>query len=141
MEIFIREITENDISHFTFLAAQLGYSTNETYIAERIKNVDGNEVVYIALSSNVPVGWIDCRISRTFLVEPICEIVGLVVNEDYRSNGIGRLLNDQCEKWAIEKRVKTILVRSNVKRKRAHHFYLTNGYTLMKKSCVFIKQL
>jgi len=141
LDVSIRKIIAADIPYFVSLADQLGYKTNKSYITNRIKLEDENEIVFVALNMDIPIGWIDCRISRTFLIEPICEIVGLIVDENYRSMGIGEMLNHQCEKWAMGKGINSILVRSNVVRERAHGFYLKNGYVLKKKSCVFTKQL
>ena len=68
------------------------------------------------------VGWV--HVSRTPLleVELRAEVNGLVVAEGYRSLGVGRRLLAQAERWAKQHNCKSMSVRSNVIRERAHEF-------------------
>jgi GNAT superfamily N-acetyltransferase len=68
---------------------------------------------------------------------PFVEVGGLVVDENYRSKGIGKKLVEQIKQWCVEKHISTLRVRSQVKRKEAHQFYLANGFTEIKEQKVF----
>jgi GNAT superfamily N-acetyltransferase len=57
----------------------------------------------------------------------------------YPSSGAALLA--QAEEWARKRNVRTIRLRSNVVRERAHLFYLGEGYERIKTSHVFQKEL
>jgi GNAT superfamily N-acetyltransferase len=68
-------------------------------------------------------------------------LVGLVVDQDYRNQGVGRLLIEKIEDWTVRSGGEGVLVRSNIKRKEAHLFYERNGYSNIKQSLTFYKSL
>jgi GNAT superfamily N-acetyltransferase len=63
------------------------------------------------------------------------------VDEKRRSAGTGRKLLQVAERWAAERGCKSVSVRSNVIRERAHEFYLRNGYEHFKTQKAFRKPL
>ena len=67
------------------------------------------------------------------------EISGLVVDEQVRSQGIGEKLLDRAEQWAREKGCRTVGLRCNVIRDRAHAFYQRHGYQHTKTQKSFRK--
>ena len=137
----IREISSADIDDFIRLSAQLGYDADSEYIAKRISEKDSNEIVFVAAYPSKIIGWIDCKISRSFISRPYGEIVGFIVDQDERSKGVGKLLLQRVELWMSDKNCGRILVHSNVKRERAHSFYISNEYEYVKKSMLFRKEL
>ncbi len=64
---------------------------------------------------------------------------GLGVLPEYRRRGIGRLLMDQVERWAVEQGAPYIGLASGTGRKEAHAFYEHLGY--QKTSYWFRKNL
>lgn len=64
------------------------------------------------------------------------EIIGLVVDENYRSFGIGNMLIDYARNWTQAKGIKKLRVRTNIVRQRTHAFYERNGFTLCKEQKV-----
>jgi len=139
--MIIREIQITDCEGFTGLAKQLGYDADPEYVKNRIAAKDERETVFIAEENGAVTGWIDCKIQYSFLVEPFCEIEGLIVDERMRSRHVGAALLAGAEAWAAERHMKTVVVRSNVVRERAHQFYLRNGYENVKQSKIFKKTL
>ena len=75
------------------------------------------------------------------MADPQAEIGGLVVDEDHRCCGVGRLLMQQAEQWAREKGCSEVYLRSNVVREGAHAFYEGIGYSSAKTSMAFRKAL
>ena len=130
-----------DINDFIRLSAQLGYDADSEYIAKRISEKDSNEIVFVAAYTDKIIGWVDCKISRSFISRPYGEIVGFVVDQDERSKGVGKQLLQRAELWVRERHCGKILVHSNVKRERAHSFYISNEYEYIKKSMLFRKEL
>jgi len=73
--------------------------------------------------------------------EPACEILGLVVDQNYRCQGVGRSLVAAVEAWAGSRGVTTIKVRSNMVRAESHPFYERLGYARVKSQHVYRKLL
>jgi GNAT superfamily N-acetyltransferase len=64
-----------------------------------------------------------------------------VVDQTKRSLGTGAKLLEAAERWAVGKGCKSMSVRSNVTRERAHGFYLRHGYEHFKTQKAFRKSL
>jgi ribosomal protein S18 acetylase RimI-like enzyme len=55
-------------------------------------------------------------------------LLALVVEEGWRSQGIGALLVGQVERWFAEQGAETVVVTSRHLRQAAHRFYKRLGY-------------
>jgi len=66
---------------------------------------------------------------------------GLVVDDKRRSLGAGAMLLAAAERWAKSQGCKSVSVRSNVIRGRAHAFYERHGYEHYKTQKAFRKIL
>ena len=66
-------------------------------------------------------------------------IGGLVVDREYRKQGIGRRLLVRAEEWAAQQGCSLVRLWSNVKRVEAHGFYERAGYTNLKTQYSFAK--
>jgi GNAT superfamily N-acetyltransferase len=87
------------------------------------------------------VGWLHVA-ARTQLTEDAsAEILGLVVDESARGNGIGAALVRAAEEWARAQGCVRIRVRSRDTRERAHRFYEREGYARNKVQLVLHKPL
>lgn len=140
----MREIALDDADAAAQLSAELGYPVPPKEMAERIRAQQAlpDHVIYVAcMAREGVVGWIDVHITHHLQATPRAEIGGLVVASGVRSQGIGRRLVAQAERWAAERGMKQILVRSQIARERAHQFYLREGYRQTKTSAVFTKEL
>jgi len=110
----------------------------------RLRDVikDKEAACFVALSRDGElIGWIHVSTTPLMEVERRAEVNGLVVDEAARSGGAGGLLLAAGEKWARGKKCKSMSVRSNVLRERAHGFYLRNGYEHYKTQKAFRKGL
>ncbi len=143
--IIIRLAAAADSPRLTVLSAQLGYPVHEAELRARLVDhilPDPDCVLYVAQTADGEViGWAHAFI-RPLLTDPLhIELGGLVVDERYRSQGIGKRLMEYIEAWACERGCEAVYVRSNVKRERAHRFYLRIGYRVIKTSLTFVKPL
>jgi GNAT superfamily N-acetyltransferase len=86
-------------------------------------------------------GCIGAYLFRSVGTDSYVEINGLVVDQNVRSSGIGKMLIDAAEEWARRVRCHAVSVRSNIKRDRAHRFYTINGYDHVKTQKEFRKSL
>ena len=63
------------------------------------------------------------------------------VANDFRGQGVGRVLVERAEGWAKARGLKSVYVRSNIVRKDAHAFYQKLGYKIIKTQSAFRKAL
>lgn len=139
MEIQIKPIISEHAPAVQMLAQQLGYPLSLREIERNIMEVMSNNdhVVFVAIVDNEVVGWVHAFKAIFLESNPFVEIGGLVVDENYRGKGIGKKLIERIKQWCLEKQVSTLRVRSQVKRKEAHLFYVNNGFTEIKEQKVF----
>jgi len=148
-EIQIRELRIDDAEAAARLSGELGYPVSEAVMADRIRSIIDlpdhasfvASLVHDSAGAQGIVGWIDIGVTYHLQAEKYVEIGGLVVSSTARSLGVGRLLVARAEKWALERGIPTMHVRSQIARERAHRFYLREGYLRTKTSAVFSKKL
>jgi ribosomal protein S18 acetylase RimI-like enzyme len=143
-DVGVRRARATDAARIAELSGQLGYPTTEKQMRARLRDVikDKEAACFVAESRDGGlVGWIHVSTTPLLEVERRAEVNGLVVDETARSRGAGALLLAAGEKWARGKRCKSMSVRSNVLRERAHGFYLRNGYEHYKTQKAFRKGL
>lgn len=144
VRVSVRLATTGDAERLTVLSGQLGYPTTPEEVRRRLKRLqqDGDHAVFVAeLSNGHVVGWAHIYLCQLLIVDLQAKVGGLVVNEDYRGCGIGRLLMQRVEGWARERGCKAVSLRSNVVREGAHVFYQQLGYENTKTSLTFRKVL
>lgn len=140
----IRAARAADGARIAELAGQLGYPSTAEEIARRIAGMSasGEHVVFVAqLADGAIAGFIGAFVYRAVEADAWVEISGLVVDERYRSQAVGRFLVERVEAWARGKGYSTTGVRSNVIRERAHAFYERQGYEHTKTQKSFRKKL
>jgi GNAT superfamily N-acetyltransferase len=139
----LREMSAEDAAPVARLSEELGYLARPDVMQRRIESLRGstNRAAYVVCHGGDVVGWIDLMATNHLLSEPRVEISGLVVASNFRGRGIGRLLVACAERWAVERGMKMILVRSREAREAAHRFYLREGFVRTKTSAVFSKNL
>ena len=138
----IRHAVEKDATMLAALSNQLGYPASAPQVALRLSKIlpDPNQAIFVAEQPDLGViGWI--HLYQHWLVEEdqTAEIGGVVVDQNYRGRGIGKLLINAAEQWAQDAGCTGIHLRSNILRKEAHQFYLNLGYQINKTQLSFIK--
>ena len=143
-KIKIRQAEIKDVQRIAVLCEQLEYSVTNQQIKQRLSKIKNNDahIVYVAtLEDEYVIGWAHAHICYSIVIPTPAILLGLVVDKDYRHNGIGRVLMQQIEQWASQVGCEGILLRSNIKRQEAHLFYEKIGYTNIKQSVTFYKKL
>ena len=130
----------NDAMTVNNLSNQLGYPLS---IEQTLQNINAvleskDHTAFVAEYENKIVGWIGASQAIMIEVMPHCEINGLVIDQDHRGMGIGKLLIDKVKQWAREKNNSKIGLRCNVKRTEAHLFYQHLGFTEIKQQKNFV---
>ena len=137
----IRLARAGDSGRLAELSGQLGYPASRGEIAQRLKRLRPahRHAIFVAESKKLVTGWLHVSVTPLLEVPLRAEVNGLVVDEKQRSAGTGAKLLQAAERWAAEKGCKSMSVRSNVIRERAHQFYLRNGYEHYKTQKAFRK--
>ncbi len=143
-ELKIRRAKIADAARLADLSGQLGYPATAAQIRQRLRGIRpaSHNAVFVAESKDAGVvGWL--HVSKDALLESEirAEVNGLVVAEGHRSLGAGGRLLVAAEDWARQHGCKSMSVRSNVIRERAHQFYERNGYEHYKTQKSFRKTL
>ena len=142
--LIIRSAIPSDAARLSELSTELGYPTSSTEMTLRLNRLLGrdSETVIVAQPAAGPiVGWLHG--SEQLLLESgrRCEILGLVVDQEHRGRGIGRRLVEAVERWAFERGLEQMAVRSNVLRPESHPFYERLGYGRSKTQHAYRKRL
>lgn len=135
----IRTATPGDVARLRPLFAQLGYPTDENVIAARLLALGTAATVLLATRNDAILGFVAVSVAPEFIVEEAV-ILGLVVDETARNDGVGATLLRAAEAWAYGKGATTVTVRSNVVREDAHRFYEREGYRRKKSQHIFEKR-
>jgi GNAT superfamily N-acetyltransferase len=143
-ELKIRRAKNSDAPQIAVLTGQLGYPATAAEMRKRLLGIKTatQHAVFVADSpEDGVIGWV--HVSKQPLLEVAirAEVNGLVVAEGQRSLGAGARLLAAAEEWARKHGCKSMSVRSNVIRERAHKFYERNGYEHYKTQKSFRKPL
>jgi len=144
MAITVRPAAPHDAERIAILSAHLGYPASSQDIERRLNLISqdpGNLVLVAELASGLIIGWLHGYLRRILESEPSVEIAGLVVDENHRGMGAGRLLMEHVEQWARKCGCSAVTLRSNVIRAQAHEFYKGLGYSIRKSQHSFFKRL
>jgi len=143
MDIYARQMSSEDAAAVTALSRQLGYPLSLQQVLQNIDAVrrSKDHDAYVAVYDSHVVGWIGLAQAIMIEVLPFCEINGLVIDENHRGKGIGKLLVERAKQWAKEKGNDTLRLRCNVKRTEAHEFYRHLGFKETKQQTAFVLDL
>ena len=132
----IRAMTADDSAAVADLCDQLGYPVDSGRLAYRFAQVthQGHSIVFVAEANGRVVGWIHVAVTPLLEADLGAEILGLVVDRDHRSAGVGA-----GEEWARHAGCTAMRVRSRIARERAHAFYERSGYARIKTQHAFEK--
>jgi GNAT superfamily N-acetyltransferase len=125
------------------LAEQLGYHAEPSAVADRLPRLLArrDQQFLVADHEGQVVGWIHMVITEYVEADAFVVIGGLVVDREYRGQGIGHRLLAQAEQWAAANGCSVVRLSSNVKRTEAHTFYERAGYSNLKTQYSFAKSV
>lgn len=137
--VLVRPARPEDAPALAALAGELGYPVDAAALAGRLAVAlgDPDRVVFAAEVDGRVAGWIDVAERRPIQEVRSAEIGGLVVTRDLQRSGIGRGLVAAAERWAADRGLASITVRSRSTRDGAHAFYRSLGFEDVKTSLVF----
>lgn len=142
-EIIIRSARVSDAEAIAILTKQLGYDAELSTVASRLSRLlaRSDQQLLVAVDGGRAIGWIHMAITEYVEADAFVVIGGLVVDREYRRQGIGRRLLVRAEEWAARHGCSLVRLSSSVKRVEAHGFYERAGYTNLKTQYAFAKRL
>ena len=113
MDIRVRKIRKKDAEAISLLSDQLGYVLSFVETVLQIKKLvdSGDNCVLVALHDEKIVGWIYAFKALRLETKTFIEIGGLVIDENYRGKGIGKILVSKIKEWCIEQKISSLRVR------------------------------
>ena len=141
-DCLVREAGLADAPGIARLVTQLGYPASPEEMEVRLKALLSQRVyrLFVAEISETQVGMVGGYVAYALeFTPPYGRLIGLVVDEEHRRAGIGRLLMSRIEQWLREQGAILLLITSGVQRVQAHAFYQRLGY--VETGLRFAKQL
>jgi len=139
MQIVTRQADIHDLDSIRDLSAQWGYASSNQKICENLIEIldQQDHLVLVILSGQKVIGWIHGMYIRSVVLDPFIEIAGLVIDQDFRRQGMGKILIEQITVWSKFKNCNRIRVRTNTVRTEAQAFYISMGFTEIKEQKVY----
>lgn len=138
----LRRATEDDAAGVAKLLAELGYECTPADAMERIREMSGEEhqALIVADLHGELCGLVALDVMYYLpLGRNTCRITALVVGDEYRHFGLGRVLLREAEQVARQHGAARIEVTTAGHRHEAHDFYRACGYA--ESSVRFMKPL
>jgi GNAT superfamily N-acetyltransferase len=129
--IEVQPCTPEDAPAVSALLGELGYEASSQAAAERVRrlNETGSDPTFIAGEDSRPLGLM--ALHRCYMIQyrtPVVRITALVVHQEARRRGIGRLLIDHALRWAEQSGCELVELTSALNRREAHAFYRELGF-------------
>lgn len=129
----IRKATESDISQMAKLMCELGYPTMKEEMEQRFSKINSCNLYHtqVAEVNERIVGMIGIILGYHYEKnENYVRIVALVVDSNYRKQGIGKKLIASAEEWAEDQGANRLVLNSGNRSERneAHQFYTNRGF-------------
>ena len=137
----LRPANISDTLSIAELVGQLGYTADATSLKNRLEFIlkQKRHCVFVVSENEKLIGWIHGFYSLRIESEFFTEIGGLVVHEEHRKKGLGKILVEQVSLWAEENSFGKLRVRCNSIRQESHQFYEKIGFELIKEQKIYDK--
>lgn len=132
-QVQVRTAVARDCAALARLVTQLGYPTDETGMQRRFALLSRNDraATLVAECDAEVCGMLGVGTYRVWHRDGLIgHLATVVVDERYRSQGVGALLLQAAEDWLRERGVHHVVLTSASRRTEAHRFYLKHGYSL-----------
>lgn len=140
----VRIATVKDSAEISRLSIELGYQSSAKEIEARLGTLAKSDkhLVAVAIGEGPRIlGWIAAEDRLVLESGERTEIVGIVVDPEFRQRNVGRSLIDAVERWAQGRGRNRVIVRSNVVRTESHPFFQRVGFARSKTQHVYVKDL
>ena len=144
LKMNIREVCNadaQDIYDLYLKVMNYNYPVNKIEEMIRIVNKDHCNYVFVAVEHSQVIGVIEVVIKYSIHKDSYLIINTLAVLSKYQGQGIGSQLLNYVEEFSKKMGLSSITLGSQFKREKAHHFYLSHDYQIIKEHKIFEKTL
>ena len=141
MNVRVRRARSVDIEAMARLATQLGYDVSPAQVGRWLAAGAEGRVAFVAVAEGEVVGWAQGHDLDLLQYPSVLEVGGLVVADVARNRGVGKLLVAALADWGCRRGHTEVMVRSNVTREGAHEFYEALGFTRVKTSHTWSREI
>ncbi|MCE0452564.1 GNAT family N-acetyltransferase [Brevibacillus sp. AF8] len=141
----IREIRVTDY-HGIYLL-NLDFNPNlhlftEEKVKEKIEIITKktNDIIFVCEQNNEVIGYIHGSPYELLFSDSFVNVLGFVVKEKDRNQGVGSMLIEHLEEWGKKNGFSGMKLLSHPSRIHAHRFYERRGYRFTKDQKNFIKK-
>ena len=130
--ITIRQANTNDAGAVRDLLGHLGYTFTAEAVQDRLTlhAAAGTDPVLLAVQDGVTLGLIALHLATMLqFMDPVARVTALVVQDQGRGAGVGRLLVDAGDELARRAGCRVLELTTAVARTDAHAFYRKLGFT------------
>ncbi len=101
----IRFAEMEDAHAIAALAEQWGYHSTKERMLRCLQDIrnSSDHVVYVLLNAGHIIGWIHGIYSMRIETDPFVEIGGLVIDKDFRRQGLGKFIVDKIIEWSLKR--------------------------------------
>lgn len=140
--MIIRDVRIDDHPEIDKLNRQLGYPLSSEKVKDRLGKIiykTNDKIIVITDKDDSVIGYIHGTPYELMYCDSLVNILGLVVDNQYRGKGIGKKLVDEIETWAKKNEFSGIRINSGINRIESHEFYTRCGYVANKDQKRFFK--
>lgn len=143
-EVNVREIRSADYNDIYLLNQEFNpklYSFSAERVKERIEFITKNtkDIIFVSEQGHEVIGYIHGSPYELLFSDSLINVLGFVVKEKYRNNGIGSILIESLECWAKSNGFSGIKLLTHPRRVNAHRFYERHGYVHTKDQKNYMK--
>ncbi|HEX2945571.1 MAG TPA: GNAT family N-acetyltransferase [Clostridia bacterium] len=142
--INIREIRTSDYNDIYLLNQELNPKLHQ-FSAEKVKEridyilQNTKDIIFVSEQNDEVIGYIHGSPYELLFSDSLINVLGFVVKEKYRDNGVGSMLIGHLEDWVINNRFSGIKLLTHPSRVNAHRFYEQHGYIHTKDQKNYMK--
>ena len=137
--MIIRPWKAEDAERLVQLTFQWGFETTIEEMNAQLRRIGelNNAEVFVAEAKGKVLGRIFVMEHLTVGSSPFSEVHSLVVDINFRKQGIGKALIEAAKEWSKAKGFAKMRLRTNAKREEANIFYPKIGFDLEKVQNVY----
>ncbi|MCZ8517036.1 GNAT family N-acetyltransferase [Paenibacillus filicis] len=115
---------------------------SEEKVKEKIEIITKKtkDIIFVCEQNNEVIGYIHGSPYELLFSASLVNVLGFVVKEKYRNQGVGSMLIERLEQWGKNNGFSGIKLLSHPSRIHAHRFYERRGYMFTKDQKNFIKK-
>ncbi|MEK3916309.1 GNAT family N-acetyltransferase [Paenibacillus sp. FSL H7-0331] len=141
----VREIRVSDYHDIYLLNQDFNsrlYVFSEEKVKEKIEIItkETKDIVFVYEQTKEVIGYIHGSRYELLFSDSLVNVLGFVVKESYRNQGIGSMLIERLEQWGKDNGFSGMKLLSHPSRIHAHRFYERRGYMFTKDQKNFIKK-